>query len=210
MQVRIIPIFEFSLRQSGSHCNEGFGGMQLKQIKFVLTANLILFFWWAGGAHASEINLYGYPTQSTPYDHKNALTEVLRGPYPQTVYSPVESVDRLFWKAKRFSYNEEKKGDDWQFPRETEKKQAGDCEDKALWLYARLREAGHKNLILAVGKHRSLDKGYHMWLMRVDEDGSVLILDPTIQNRIWPLTAFEPGLYQPLFLFDGTQRYRCF
>ncbi len=180
--------------------------MQVKHIKLVLVVYLISLFMRAGSSHAAEIDLYGHPTKSTPYDQKNALTEVLNESYQPPTHPLLEPIDPLFWKARRFVYIEEKKGDNWQFPQETEKKQAGDCEDKALWLYARLRAAGYKNLRLVVGRYRSMDARLHVWLMRVDENGKVFILDPTIQNRIWPLDAFQPGFYRPIFLFDGKNR----
>ena len=184
--------------------------MHVKKIKLVFAVTLTLLLRCTDSSHAAEVDLYGHPAKNTPYDQKSALTEVLNAPYQPQPYSPAGPIDRLFRKARRFNYSEDKNGDNWQSPGETEKKQAGDCEDKALWLYARLRAAGYMNLRLVVGKYRSLDPGYHVWIMHVDEKGSIFLLDPTIQNKIWPLAAFHTGLYQPLFLFDGKDRYRCF
>jgi hypothetical protein len=184
--------------------------MQTKQKEQILAVYLIFFLSWAGASHAAEIDHFGHPVKSTPYDQKNALAEVLNRSYHPRANSPAEPMDPLFWKARRFVYIEEKNGDDWRSPRETEKRQAGDCADKALWLYARLRGAGYRNLRLVVGKYQSLDARYHVWLMYTDENGKTLILDPTLQNRIWPMNAFQPGFYRPLFSFDGKDQALCF
>ncbi len=184
--------------------------MNTKQIKLSLVIGLSMYFLCSASSFAGESDSYGRQTQGTPYDQKVALAEVLKNPYQSSVNSPIQSVEHLFWKARRFSYSREKDSDDWQLPQETEKKQSGDCEDKALWLYAHLRAAGYKNLGLVVGKYRNQDPSYHVWVVRVDENGNAFILDPTIQNRIWPLKVFQSGFYQPLFLFDGNRRYRFF
>ncbi len=177
-------------------------------MKRALGMSLILLLQWVGSSRAAQIDHYGYPIPNTPYDQKSALTDVLAGPYRDPAYPSAGSIDQIFRQARRFSYVTDKRGDDWQSPQTTEERRAGDCEDIALWLYAQLRSEGYKNLILVVGKYRSGDTRCHVWLMHVDKNGDVLILDPAIQKRIWPLNAFGQEFYQPIFLFDGSHRYK--
>lgn len=181
--------------------------MPAKPIRLILAVPVILLIYCAGQLHAAETeNDYVLPNNS-PYKQKPALIEVLNTPIEAIPSDTIEPIDNFFWKARRFSYREEKNRDDWQLPEDTERKRAGDCEDKALWLYAQLRAAGYENLSLVVGRYRSWDASLHVWLTRMDENGNVFILDPTVQNKVWPRNAFHPGFYQPIFLLGG--KFHC-
>jgi len=173
----------------------------------ILTA--VIFLGRAGSVQAVQADVYKRSVETTPYDHKDALTEVMNASYRPAESPPLESMGGLFRKARHFSYLKEVLRDDWQTPQDTETKRTGDCEDKALWLYARMRNAGYKDVKLVVGKYRRLDSGYHVWLTYTENNGNVLILDPTIQQKAWPLNAFRSDLYRPSFLFDGQYRYSC-
>lgn len=117
-------------------------------------------------------------------------------------------LEDLFWEARRFVYVRDGDGDYWQSPWLTEVKQAGDCEDKALWLYTRLKAQGFDNIRLVVGHYRAMDKNLHVWIMHRGDDGITRILDPTLQNRVWKLEQFGTGYYHPAYSYDGQVRYR--
>ncbi len=138
---------------------------------------------------SAALDLVGCPTLATPFDGRfdpetmHLYTEVWDG-------GSGLGLNDLFWEARRFVYVKDGDGDDWQSPWLTEMKQAGDCEDKALWLYTRLRAQGYDNVRLVIGHYRAMDKDYHVWIMHRDGEGITRILDPTLQNRVWKLEQF--------------------
>ncbi len=152
--------------------------------------------------------LGGFWIPATPFDHKMDLAGAL---YFQPT-SPIESIvsiEELFMRAKSIRYVPDPPGEDyWQTPQETQARWAGDCEDKAIWLFAELKKNGYHDLRLVIGRYRSVDKKFHVWLTRIDDENNVLILDPTTQKKIWKASDFEKGFYQPLYSFDGINRYR--
>ncbi len=176
-------------------------------IKKSLVLFLIFLLRGAGGFCAGEADVYGHSVKTTPYDQKSALIDELSRSSQLPTRSTSESIAGLFRQARNFSYRKENHGDVWQSPQVTEKMQAGDCEDKALWLYARLRAAGYGDIKLVVGKYRPSDTSNHVWLMYTEANRDVLILDPTIQNKAWSLSAFQPKLYRPFFSFDDKHHY---
>jgi hypothetical protein len=117
-------------------------------------------------------------------------------------------IDALFWKARTFAYVRERGRDEWQAPEVTERRKAGDCEDKALWLYTKLRDAGYENLRLVIGRFRPVDAVYHVWVTYEDGAGVTHLLDPTKQSRVWNLAHVSSGFYRPVFSYDGWVRYR--
>ena len=147
--------------------------------------------------------------KSTPYDNKLSRTGLL-------AFTPVDffhenesrSIESLFLRAKAFRYLKDRKGDIWQTPQETERKGSGDCEDKAVWLFHRLRQNGYENVRLVIGKYKSISAGYHVWVTYADKNSASYILDPAAQKRIWKSDDFANGFYRPLYSFDGQNRYR--
>src|SRR3989344_3360259 len=133
---------------------------------------------------AIQLDLQGCPTRTTPFDHKSALQDVLHAKESREIRSR-KALEALFWQARKFAYVKEGPRDVWQAPSVTEKRRAGDCEDKALWLYNQLKANGYRNLRIVIGKYRTVDPTYHVWLTQTDQDGNVRILDPTMQSRIW-------------------------
>ena len=152
------------------------------------------------------------PVPYTPFDHKiQTALKIELGSVVQNIESgsiQKESIENLFFRAQRFRYVNEGRKDYWQSPQETELRGAGDCEDKAIWLFKKLKENGYYNVFLIIGKYRSVDPQYHVWVSVSDRQGNTLLLDPATQKRPWSLLAVREGLYRPLYSFDGTQSYK--
>lgn len=143
---------------------------------------------------------------ATPYDGRldqaGALLEYLPA-------KNARSAEDLFNNARAFRYKEDVRGrDHWQTPEETERRFAGDCEDKAVWLYANLKINGHKGVRLVVGRKDGASRGFHVWVMMEASGGGFFVLDPSAQKRIWNASDFTGGEYKPLYSFDGIHRYR--
>ena len=151
--------------------------------------------------------LGGSLIQATPYDQRLNVAGVLSMAAPSL--ASFRTSDELFFQARSIRYAADESGRDyWQAPQETQARWAGDCEDKALWLFAELKRNGHSNVRLVVGRYRSMDRGYHVWVTMADNEGHVWILDPTTQKKIWKASDFDKGYYKPLYSFDGINRYR--
>jgi hypothetical protein len=97
--------------------------------------------------------------------------------------------------------------DYWQLPQETESRGTGDCEDKAIWLYARLIQIGFENVRLVVGKYRVDEPAYHAWVVH-NSTGKTYILDPTINDGLWDARRYPKGFYQPLYSYSKDKRWR--
>ena len=148
--------------------------------------------------------------RATPFDYKLSLAGFfnLSVPnHPINTILPAESIDSLFNKARSFRYAEDRTGDYWQSPEETDRKHSGDCEDKAVWLYAQLKYNGYSDVRLVIGKYRSFDRKYHVWVLCTDASGASYLLDPAAQKRVCAVGHFSPGFYQPVYSFDGQNRY---
>ena len=169
-------------------------------IAMMLLGTLVL----AGSpAMAGTERMDGSTTQATPFDNKisrsGALESLSR--VPETT-----SADQLFLTARSFRYKKDDATSDlWQTPQETEQRWAGDCEDKAVWLYANLKQNGYQDVRLVIGRFRA---GLHVWVTMPDGQGGYFILDPTAHKRIWNASDFPENLYRPLYSFDGLERYR--
>ena len=156
---------------------------------------------------AMNVGLGGSLIQTTPYDGKMSEAGILVDYLPA---GRIETAESLFLKARSIRYTSDGTGaDHWQSPAETESRWAGDCEDKAIWLYTQLKMNGYRHVRLVVGRHRSISSGFHVWVTFSDENGENLyVLDPTAQKRIWRSEDFAEGTYKPAFSFDGIARYR--
>ena len=118
-------------------------------------------------------------------------------------------MESLFGRAKAFRYQADAAGHDrWQTPEETESRWAGDCEDKAVWLYAQLKKSGYSGVRLVIGRQNPSSRTLHAWVTLDNSDGSFYVLDPTAQKRVWNSNDFSDGSYRPLYSFDGSNRYR--
>jgi hypothetical protein len=155
---------------------------------------------------AMTVGMGGLPVQSTPYDHKMSEAGLLASHFP--VYQ-TESAESLFMKARSIRYvPDNPRMDYWQSAGETESRWAGDCEDKAIWLYTQLKKNGYHNVRLVIGRYRSIGNGFHVWVTFGEEQNEGLyLLDPTAQKRLWKSVDFSEGFYKALFSFDGFTRY---
>ena len=152
--------------------------------------------------------LNGIPIQGTPFDGKLVRTGFFDVRADELALPHRSSLEELFAIARAFRYSRDRGGDYWQTPQETSQKRSGDCEDKAVWLYAQLKQNGIENVRLVIGKHKSMDRNYHVWVQVRDPDGSVLILDPAVQKRIWRSGDFSGGFYNALYSYDGKNRFK--
>ncbi len=155
--------------------------------------------------HASFL-MQGRLIPATPYDGRMMATGVMA---IQSASQNSQNMDALFGQAKAFRYEPDARGNDrWQTPEETQERWAGDCEDKAVWLYAQLRKNGYNSARLVIGRQNPSSRSLHVWVTLGNEDGTFYVLDPTAQKRVWRSTDFSDGSYKPLYSFDGSDRYR--
>lgn len=145
--------------------------------------------------------------RKTPFDNRLQAAGFFKP--LQTIASLQSNTDLngLFMEARSFRYVNDAPGDRWQSPDETDRRRSGDCEDKALWLYARLKQAGYTEVRLVIGRRYASDNGLHAWVA-VKDGEDILILDPVAQKRIWTLRNFSPEeSYVPIFSFNENNRY---
>ena len=145
---------------------------------------------------------------ATPFDSRLASAGAFS--YGQSLFpGQIHSSDELFVTARSIRYQADPTGvDRWQSPDETQARWAGDCEDKAIWLFAELKKNGYSDVRLVVGRFRSIDRGLHVWVTLADDQNHVFVLDPTEQRKIWTAADFGKEYYRALYSFDGTYRYR--
>ncbi len=156
-------------------------------------------------AFPSSFSNEGNTVPATPFDRKISGSHVFESNIPDSIHSSGESVWSLFMQARSFRYASN--NGHWQTPEETEERHAGVCHDKAVWLYAKLKENGYTNARLVIGKYRQIDRIYHVWLTYTDENSDTFVLDPTIQKRFWKQGDFSEGFYIPYYSYDGQKRY---
>ncbi len=151
----------------------------------------------------------GQLTFSTPFDQKIYSTGIFKN---HSGESPVLfgnlDLEQIFNICRTFRYVSDSDGDYWQSAEETEAKHSGDCEDKAIWLFSRLKMNGYESIRLVIGKYRPVDRQYHVWVTYQDPLGNEYLLDPTKQKHIWTMGQFSSDFYRPIFSFDGVNRYR--
>lgn len=110
----------------------------------------------------------------------------------------------LFRVARGLRYNSDRSKDDkWQTADETLKNYGGDCEDKAIWLYTKMRQNGYRDVALHIGKYAPSSEKYHMWVTYVESDGRTLLLDPTIQVKPWEVGKFPERNYRSSHILTG-------
>lgn len=173
-----------------------------------LFVSFILLLAVAGSA--ADFFSMGYLVQGTPFDGKLRSVGGFDLIPSEVAPSEQKSIEELFMIAKSFRYVSDGNDDRWQSAEETDARHAGDCEDKAIWLFTRLIQNGYYNVRLVIGRYREIDDQLHVWVICSDKAGNTCLLDPTIQKRIWYLTAVDSGFYQPLYAYDGQNRYRYF
>ncbi|HTL70092.1 MAG TPA: hypothetical protein VL404_02255 [Candidatus Eisenbacteria bacterium] len=167
----------------------------------LLTSGSIL--WDVIPARAEE----GRQVTATPFDRKiDGAGISLALAHPSGV--PDKNPETLFMISRSFRYVRDARGDRWQSPQETDARHSGDCEDKAIWLFYRLKLSGAHDVRLVIGKFKRHMGEFHVWVTYRDAGGGLCLADPTLQKRIWHVSDFSGNnFYVPLFSFDGINRY---
>lgn len=157
-------------------------------------------------SYSADIYSMGGLVTGTPFDGKLASAGFFnRGLW--AVNAPTQSSpESLFWTARSFRYVPDSGGDQWQSPEQTDRIRSGDCEDKALWLYAQLKQNGY-DALLVVGRHRETDRKFHVWVVYTDHSSGSYIFDPSAQKRPWKVNEFSADFYRPIYAFDTDHRY---
>ncbi len=181
--------------------------MSLKS-RSLVTVLLLSAFVLAGIPPVYAADWLGMATPSTPFDSKMASAGVLGLRSVSFGQMPVVEADELFRVARSFRYRKDTRGDRWQSPEETGHMRAGDCEDMALWLYAKLLEGGRSDARLVIGRYQRLDRGLHVWVTLTTPKGKVLILDPAKNKRVWESSSLGTDLYLPYFSYGDGSSYR--
>ena len=159
-------------------------------------------------AHAAEIIAQTHPTLRTPFDSKISGTGFFDLAIPERPKGEdMLEMELLFRLARRMRYVRDAGRDHWQSPDVTEKRHAGDCEDKAIWLFSRLYSEGFTDIKLVIGKYKSMQKNYHVWVA-YEHNGSLMILDPSIQNRPWKSSQMPSGFYIPKYSYTPHDKFR--
>jgi hypothetical protein len=135
------------------------------------------------------LDYHGRPTDHTPFDSK------------------YEQVKRLLERASSFRYQPEASGrDHWQLPAETEKLGGGDCEDMAIWLYAKMLQKGLCGTRLCIGIRTPADKDMHCWVLWY-EGNRAFLLDPTTRYGMVNTAQIPWGLYRPLYSYHRDRSF---
>ena len=183
--------------------------MKNEQLRFVLVLIFTFVLSITGKSWANERYESTYSIRATPFDGKLASV----GFFEKSIVADkqpanAQSVESLFQIARAFRYVPHGPDDQWQSTEETAAKGSGNCADKAVWLYTQLKQNGYDNVRIAIGKYRSIDSIFHVWVTYMDESGISYILDPTIQRRPWKIMDFYQNFYRPLYSFGDGIRYR--
>ncbi len=140
---------------------------------------------------------------------KNSL-KIAKPPQKAKHYAKYENIKKYLEKAQKFKYKADLELfqilDYWQNPDEIEKNQAGDCEDKSLWLYSKLIGEGYSDIRLVIGKLRVDDKINHMWVIWQIE-GETFILDSTTKLDPIKLSDLPYQAYKPLYSYYKNQKW---
>jgi len=108
---------------------------------------------------------------------------------------------------EKVRYQPEPEGKDyWQLPEESERLGTGDCEDFAIWLYAKMKREGVNNVRLCIGKFHSDADQMHAWVLWFTE-GRTFILDPSVHREPVCTRTIDTGRYIPHYSYDVDARW---
>ncbi len=161
-------------------------------------------------SYVSSYDHVGIPIQATPYDkrYKKIENDKRYKKVEKHLEVSYKKVKKYLKKASKFKYNGDSRGaDNWQLPFETEKSGAGDCDDKAIWLYSKLIKEGIGDVRLVLGNYKRGELSVHMWVNWY-HDGQVFILDTTIDNCIRPAEQYSKDYYQPFYSFHKGKKWK--
>ena len=178
----------------------------LKKSFRIFTALAALTVLTSEAAIPSPVSQNGHQVVVTPFDRKVSMAKIF-DVQENAGQNASEDPFSFFMEAKSFRYASDMGEDHWQTPEETDARHAGDCEDKAVWLYAQLKSHGYADTRLVVGKYRSIDRVYHVWVTYTGSNGDTFILDPALQHHPWKVGEFSGGFYVQYYSYDGKKRY---
>ena len=161
------------------------------------------------GSAESDIFTMGNIVAATPFDYKMTGAGLFNASIITIDPAKQRPIEELFFIARSFRYVSDG-SDKWQSAVVTEERGAGDCEDKAVWLFTQLIHNGYHNVRLVIGKYRGFDTRLHVWVICSDKKGNTCLLDPSIRQRVSYLLGFDPGFYKPFYSYDGKNRYKYF
>jgi len=178
---------------------------QVPKQRWGLTAASAALLLLLSATSAFPLTLEKQSVPKTPYDP-------YLGPFHQVAATPVSRQEFTFdaiekWTRRAYRFGYEHIGDyEWKTPEEVERTFTGDCKDKALWLFSRLRASGAPALELVIGKRRLSDTKFHAWVVAF-HDGRIYLLDPVSRGSVWETSDFEWDEYVPAFSYDGRQSF---
>src|SRR4051794_26039122 len=153
-------------------------------------------------AASADVDL-GSVAGGTPYDpHMRPVKEVLSGLGASA--ASMDRVQKLMREGRSFRYffSEPYTA---ALPAVTEKRQAGDCKAKALWLCDQL---GDQHCRFVVGKAHLGAKLSHAWVLWQEQGGRWYILDCTNYSTPIPAETVSPRDYIPLYSWTKNGVYR--
>ena len=170
-----------------------------------LTAVFAVLLLLLSAISAFPLTLQKQPVPETPYDP-------YLGPFRQVAAAPpghreftMDAMEKWTRRAYRFGY--EHTGDyEWKTPEEVERTSTGDCKDKALWLYSKLKAAGAAVIELVIGKRHLADADLHAWVV-ASHQGRTYLLDPASRSSAWEVSEFEWDEYIPVFSYHENQAF---
>ena len=155
----------------------------------------------------------GSPTQFTPYDWEyRRVSRFLKAQhYPKSIHNHhaqgvLGCAAALLRQAYALPYRSEAGPEFWQTPAETQACAFGDCEDKAIWLYHRLREQGISDVRIFVGRWRQNEGVGHAWVVLYDQL-KTYVLDPTHSQHVLPSDQLPKANYVPHYSYSVAQRW---
>jgi transglutaminase-like putative cysteine protease len=141
----------------------------------------------------------------TPYDSYMGSFRTVAARGPGSGLLTMDQVQALTERANDFRYNHVEAYKP-QSPEELEATGRGDCKDKAVWLYARLAEAGAREVQLVIGKSDSRAQEFHAWLY-LKLGGRTYLLDPTFSGSVNEASEFGMEEYIPVYAYDSNGSY---
>ena len=154
---------------------------------------------------ADAITLDKQVVSQTPYDAYLAPFHRVAESPPGAEKFTLASMEKWTRAAHRIRY--ERRGDrPWQTPEELEHSATGDCKDKALWLYSKLKAAGATSLELVIGKQNLFDSEFHAWVIARHANRDYL-LDPSNRSSVWEISDFDWDEYVPFYSYDDSNAF---
>lgn len=88
-----------------------------------------------------------------------------------------EEVDKIYEEVSSIIYKSDIV-DEWQLPNETIEKKTGDCEDKSILFYHKIKSSGNNKVRIIIGRTINETVSYHAW-NEIEIDNTTYIVDTT-------------------------------